>query len=48
MPINAVKEFYNSLNPGIQFKPEKQIQWLIDTPARLEQYGNLQDKRIFP
>jgi len=40
MPINAVKEFYNSLNPGIQFKPEKQIQWLIDTPARLEQYGN--------
>lgn len=38
MPINAVKEFYNSLKPGIQFKPEKQIQWLVDTPARLQQY----------
>jgi len=38
MPINAVKEFYNSLKPGIHFKPEKQIQWLVDTPARLKQY----------
>lgn len=40
MPINAVREFYNSLKPGIQFNPEKQIQWLVDTPARLEQYGD--------
>lgn len=38
MPINAVKEFYNSLKPGIQFKPQKQIQWLVDTPSRLKQY----------
>jgi len=38
MPINAVKELYNSLKPGIQFNPEKQIQWLVDTPARLKQY----------
>ncbi|MGQ9844416.1 MAG: alanine racemase, partial [Spirochaetota bacterium] len=47
MPINAVKEFYNSLKPGIQFKPEKQIQWLVDTPARLKQYYDFaQQKNI--
>ncbi|MEW6528111.1 MAG: alanine racemase [Spirochaetota bacterium] len=40
MPINAVKEFYNSLKQGVQFKPEKQIQWLVDTPERLMQYYN--------
>ncbi|MCX8125436.1 MAG: alanine racemase [Spirochaetes bacterium] len=40
MPLNAVKEFYNSLKPGIKFDPEKQIQWLVDTPARLTQYYN--------
>jgi D-serine deaminase-like pyridoxal phosphate-dependent protein len=40
MPLNAVKEFYNSLKPSAQFNPEKQVQWLVDTPARLMQYYN--------
>ncbi len=38
IPIRGVIEFYNSLKHVIQFNPEKQIQWLVDTPARLLQY----------
>ena len=39
MPIAAVQTFYNQ-HRG-EFKPEKQLQWLIDTDARLSQYLEL-------
>lgn len=42
MPIQTAKYFYQTLdanNPT--FDPFRQIQWLIDTPARLEQYLEL-------
>jgi len=37
MPINAVREFYREKTPG-DFRPSQQVQWLIDTPERLNQY----------
>tara|TARA_R110002072_G_scaffold13418_2_gene56112 strand:- start:3880 stop:5133 length:1254 start_codon:yes stop_codon:yes gene_type:complete len=41
MPVNAVRLFYNKLNSNAPFKPERQVQWLIDTPERLAQYQTL-------
>ncbi len=38
MPVNAVRVFYDKLPATSKFKPESQVQWLIDTPERLLQY----------
>lgn len=36
MPVRAVAEFYELLRGS--FDPSRQLQWLIDTPERLQQY----------
>jgi len=38
MPVNAMRIFYKKLPAVSEFKPENQVQWLIDTPERLLQY----------
>lgn len=38
MPIAAVKAFYSNLKSETEFNPERQLQWLLDQPARLSQY----------
>lgn len=40
LPVNAVRAFYRALQPGA-FDPARQVQWLVDTPARLDQYLQL-------
>lgn len=42
MPISACATFYQEHNGA--FLPEKQLQWLIDTPQRLTQYLQLAQK----
>jgi len=40
MPVEAARYFYQ--NRGLSaFSPQHQLQWLIDTPARLKQYQQL-------
>ena len=41
MPVRAAEEFYRRLHGD--FDPSRQLQWLIDTPERLEQYRQLGD-----
>jgi len=36
LPVRAAADFYQQLKGD--FKPEKQLQWLIDTPERLAEY----------
>lgn len=38
MPIQAARRFYTELGTAHAFDADKQLQWLIDSPARLEQY----------
>lgn len=38
MPLAALKTFYKSLPDSTTFNPAKQIQWLIDSKERLQQY----------
>jgi len=38
MPVAALVEYYARYRRGTGFDPSRQIQWLIDTPARLRQY----------
>jgi D-serine deaminase-like pyridoxal phosphate-dependent protein len=40
LPAAAAAEFYRNYKGG-DFKPEQQLQWLIDTPQRLAQYREL-------
>jgi|TARA_B100000315_G_scaffold88106_1_gene80881 D-serine deaminase-like pyridoxal phosphate-dependent protein len=40
MPVTAAREFYRNYRDG-PFRPERQIQWLIDTPERFHQYHQL-------
>ncbi|MEM1436597.1 MAG: DSD1 family PLP-dependent enzyme, partial [Pseudomonadota bacterium] len=40
LPVSAVRRFYAQLAPGA-FNPAEQVQWLVDTPERLEQYQAL-------
>jgi D-serine deaminase-like pyridoxal phosphate-dependent protein len=40
LPVAAAAEFYRSFQGG-QFQPERQLQWLVDTPQRLVQYRDL-------
>jgi D-serine deaminase-like pyridoxal phosphate-dependent protein len=39
MPVAAAASFYSAVRGG--FDPARQLQWLIDTPERLAQYGEL-------
>lgn len=46
MPIRAARRFYSELSHNEQshpspFKPDQQLQWLIDSSSRLEQYLSL-------
>lgn len=41
MPVGAALEFYTQHPSDSQFKPEQQLQWLIDTPERLIQYQQM-------
>ena len=47
MPASAAARFYDHLGTG-DFDPAKQIQWLIDTPKRLEEYKALANARGLP
>ncbi|MCC1495901.1 alanine racemase [Alcanivorax sp. 1008] len=38
MPVAAAAQFYAELEPGNGFDPAAQVQWLIDSLPRLEQY----------
>ncbi|MFK7977244.1 MAG: DSD1 family PLP-dependent enzyme [Halioglobus sp.] len=40
MPVAAARQFYREFEGG-GFDPERQLNWLVDTPARLQQYGEL-------
>lgn len=44
MPVAAVARFYDQLGPTT-FDPAKQLQWLIDTPERLQEYQTLANAR---
>ncbi|NKB97063.1 MAG: DSD1 family PLP-dependent enzyme [Pseudomonadales bacterium] len=41
MPVRAAETFYKTLPPNPAFNPAQQVQWLIDSEARLAQYLNL-------
>ena len=41
MPVRAAAAFYDRLSPESAFEPSRRLQWLIDSPARLEQYRRL-------
>lgn len=42
MPVKAAQRFYSLFNQqNSTFKPDTQLQWLIDTPARAKQYLSL-------
>jgi D-serine deaminase-like pyridoxal phosphate-dependent protein len=38
MPVNTVEYYYTNLKSENGFDPEKQLQWLIDTTERLNEY----------
>lgn len=40
MPVDAAAAFYDALRPSI-FDPQMQLQWLVDSPARLKAYSDL-------
>jgi D-serine deaminase-like pyridoxal phosphate-dependent protein len=40
LPAGAAKRFFAEHRPG-PFQPDRQIEWLIDTPARLAEYREL-------
>lgn len=40
LPVGAAQAFYQQHAPGA-FAPERQLQWLIDTPGRLAEYRQL-------
>lgn len=42
MPVAAAQNFYRQY-PGGAFNPERQLCWLVDTPERLVDYGELAD-----
>ena len=41
MPVESVRRFYTTFSGTSGFDPARQLQWLIDTPARLSQYHTL-------
>ncbi len=42
LPVLAAKHFYTH-RPESAFNPERQLQWLVDTPQRLAEYAALAD-----
>ena len=38
MPAQTARHFYLTLDKAASFRPERQLQWLIDTEERLQQY----------
>ncbi len=42
MPVRSAEQFYADLNGG--FDPDRQLQWLIDTPERLAEYRALAER----
>jgi len=40
LPVAAAAQFYEGFKGG-GFRPERQLQWLVDTPERLAQYRDL-------
>lgn len=40
LPVNAAEKFYTALN-NTEFRPDNQLQWLIDSELRLRQYQQL-------
>lgn len=42
MPVRSAEQFYADLRSS--FDPDRQLQWLIDTPERLEEYRALADR----
>lgn len=40
MPVNAAANFYHQLKPGA-FDPARQLQWLVDSLERLQEYRQL-------
>lgn len=47
MPVAAAARFYDHLGPT-SFDPAAQLQWLIDTPERLDEYKALANARGLP
>jgi D-serine deaminase-like pyridoxal phosphate-dependent protein len=45
MPVSAVREFYRGFTGRSGFNPAAQVQWLADTPARVQQYLALARER---
>ncbi len=43
MPVNAARNFYREFDGGA-FVPERQLQWLVDSPERTRQYAALADE----
>ncbi|MGB2246122.1 MAG: alanine racemase [Alcanivorax sediminis] len=41
MPVQAARQFYKELDPASGFNPDAQLQWLVDSLPRLEQYLSL-------
>ena len=41
MPVGAAQRFYERHDPSSGFLPERQLQWLLDTPERMAQYREL-------
>lgn len=41
MPVQAAENFYEALNSDTGFDPARQLQWLIDSEERLQQYLQL-------
>jgi D-serine deaminase-like pyridoxal phosphate-dependent protein len=41
MPVRAAETFYKNLPSNAAFNPAKQVQWLVDSEARLAQYLHL-------
>lgn len=42
MPVRSAEQFYAQLRSS--FDPDRQLQWLIDTPERLEEYRQLAER----
>lgn len=47
MPVAAAARFYDQLGTG-SFRPQEQLQWLIDSAERLSQYRTLARRRGLP
>lgn len=45
MPVGAAQRFFDHFKPGA-FKAARQIEWLVDTPQRIDEYRQLARARI--